>query len=354
MADLLDVVVIGGGQAGLSAAYYLNRSGMSYVVLDDQDTAGGAWLRGWDSLRLFSPAEYSSLSGWQMPPAEGDRYPSRDEVIGYLHRYEERYGFPIERPVHVTAVGRDGDAFVIETNRGARHARAVISATGTWSRPFVPDYPDASLFTGTQLHSAHYRNPEPYAGQTVVVVGGGNSGAQILAEVSKVARTVWATPEPPRFLPDDVDGRVLFQRATERFKGEASPPGGLGNIVMVPPVLEARERGVLESVRPFVRFTRDGVVWPDGTETHVDAVIWCTGFKPALEHLRPLGIIGPDGRIETVGSRCLKVPRLWLLGYGDWTGFASATLIGAARTARAVIPETLAKLEAYPPVVAGR
>jgi pyruvate/2-oxoglutarate dehydrogenase complex dihydrolipoamide dehydrogenase (E3) component len=123
---------------------------------------------------------------------------------------------------------------------------------------------------------------------------------------------------------------------------------------MVPPVLEARERGVLRSVRPLVRFTRDGVVWPDGTETHVDAVIWCTGFKPALEHLRHLGIIGPDERIETVGSRCLKVPRLWLLGYGDWTGFASATLIGAARTARAVMPEILAELEAHPPVVAGR
>jgi hypothetical protein len=117
---------------------------------------------------------------------------------------------------------------------------------------------------------------------------------------------------------------------------------------MVAPVLKARERAVLGSVRPFVRVTWDGVVWPDGTETHVHVLIWCTGFKPALEHLRPLGIIGPDERIETVGNRCLKVPRFWLLGYGDWTGFASATLIGAARTARAVMREILAELEAHP------
>lgn len=103
---------------------------------------------------------------------------------------------------------------------------------------------------------------------------------------------------------------------------------------MVPPVRDARERGVLKSVRPFDRFTEEGVVWSDGREEKIDAVIWCTGFKPALEHLRPLRVVEPGGRVELEGNRSIREPRLWLVGYGDWTGFASATLIGVGRSAR--------------------
>jgi putative flavoprotein involved in K+ transport len=137
-----------------------------------------------------------------------------------------------------------------------------------------------------------------------------------------------------------VDGRVLFERATERVRarmegGEAdAPKGGLGDIVMVPPVLEARERGVLHSVRPFTRFTPDGVVWQDGSLSAVDAVIWCTGFRPDLGHLAPLGVLEPDGRVAVENGRSTREPRLWLLGYGDWTGAASATLAGITRSAR--------------------
>jgi cation diffusion facilitator CzcD-associated flavoprotein CzcO len=211
-------------------------------------------------------------------------------------------------------------------------------------------HPGAELFEGEQLHSARYRDPEPFRGKTVLVVGGGNSGAQILAEVSRVARATWVTVSPPQFLPDDVDGRVLFRRATDRYRGQGddggAPAGGLANIVMVTPVREARERGALTSVRPFTRFTRTGVVWEDGSETQVDAVIWCTGFRPALDHLRGLDVITPEGRIEVDGNRSIREPRLWLMGYGDWTGFASATLVGATRTARELARSLLAALDA--------
>jgi pyruvate/2-oxoglutarate dehydrogenase complex dihydrolipoamide dehydrogenase (E3) component len=115
---------------------------------------------------------------------------------------------------------------------------------------------------------------------------------------------------------------------------------------MVPPVREARDRGALTSVRPFTRFTRTGVAWEDGSETEVDAVIWCTGFRPALDHLRDLGVITPEGRIEVDGNRAVREPGLWLMGYGDWTGFASATLVGATRTARALARNLLAALNA--------
>lgn len=358
-SGLLDVLVVGGGQAGLAVGYHLRRTGLSFAILDAGEGPGGAWRRAWDSLRAFSPARWSSLPGRIMPGGP-DRYPSRDEVVSYLADYEKRYGLPVHRPVRADAVEKRGE--VLAARIGSRigngsgstlvKARAVVSATGTWSEPYVPDYPGRGDFLGEQTHSAAYRAPGPYSGKRVMIVGGGNSAAQILAEVSRAARTTWATLGEPRFLPDDVDGRVLFERATERYRarqeGREGPPtrgeaGGLGDVVMVPPVKEARERGVLRSAGPFERFTEGGVVWPDGREEPFDAVIWCTGFRPSLGHLAPLGVVGPDGRVEVEeggsGTRSVAEPRLWLVGYGEWTGFASATLIGVGRSARATAEE---------------
>lgn len=178
-----------------------------------------------------------------------------------------------------------------------------------------------------------------------MIVGGGNSGAQILAEVSlSAAETTWVTQEEPSFLADDVDGRVLFERATARWRALQEGrsvdelPGGFGDIVMVPPVMEARTRGVLSSVRPFERMTPQGAVWSDGTSRSFDAVIWCTGFRPALDPLVPLGIV-KDEKVAVVGTSACDVPGLWLVGYGEWTGPASATLIGVMRTARSTAAE---------------
>lgn len=222
-------------------------------------------------------------------------------------------------------------------------------------RALHPLYPDQGLYGGVQLHSAHYAGPHAFTGQRVLVVGGGNSGAQILAEVSEVADASWVTPREPIFLPDDVDGRVLFERATARWQAktgigpEGLPPGGLGDIVMVPPVKAARGRGVLHAVRPFSRFTAEGVVWPDGTEEEIDAVIWCTGFDPALEHLRSLGVLTSEGKVAVTETRSIVEPRLWLVGYGEWTGFASATLVGVMRGARQTAREVEAALSVSAP-----
>lgn len=348
----VDVLVIGGGQAALATAYFLRRTSLSFLLLDEQATPGGAWLHGWDSLRLFSPATWSSIPGWPMPASEST-YPTRGEVIDYLARYEQRYQLPVLRPVHVDTVERDGDHLRVRAGERSWRARAVVSATGTWSSPYIPDYPGREQFAGVQLHSAHYSDPTPFAGKRVMIVGGGNSGAQILAEVSKVAETRWITPEPPLFLADDVDGRVLFERATERWKAQQEgrtveqPIGGLGDVVMVEPVREARSRGVLVSERPFARFTAHGVEWADGRSAEVDAVIWCTGFRPALSHLDELGVIESDGKVAVEGTRVLKQPNLWLVGYGEWTGAASATLIGVTRTARSTVSEIVAALDEH-------
>lgn len=341
---ILDVVVIGGGQSALTAAYFLRRSGLSYVLLDAETAPGGAWRHGWDSLRLFSPSAWSSIAGWPMP-AVSEETPHRDDVVDYLTQYERRYGFPIVRSTRVTRVEEIEGGLRAVSEGGYSDARVVISATGTWGCPFVPTYPGQEVFKGQQIHSAQYERPSDFEGKTVLVVGGGNSGAQIYAEVSKVSQATWVTNEAPKFLPDDVDGRVLFERATARLKAQQEgvepqkPVGGLGDIVMVPPVLEARGRGVLSAVRPFTHFTSSGVVWPSGVETKVDAVIWCTGFSPALDHLRDLGVVGHDGKVAVDENRSVDLPNLWLVGYGDWTGLASATLIGVTRTAREVVKQ---------------
>ncbi len=206
----------------------------------------------------------------------------------------------------------------------------------------MPDYRGRERFAGVQLHSAHYRRPLPFVGLRTMVVGGGNSGAQILAELSEVTEARWVTVEPPRFLPDDVDGRVLFERATaglracQEGRDVDTLPGGFGDIVMVPSVRKARDRGALESVRPFVEMGAHQVTWPDGRAEAIDAVIWCTGFRPALDHLSPLNLEDAAGRIPLDGPRASECPGLWLLGYGNWAGAASATLIGVGRIARKV------------------
>ena len=341
----------------MAVGYYLSRRiDLSFVILDLENGPGGAWRHGWDSLRAFSPARYSSLPGLLMPGG-AEKYPTRDEVVGYLADYEKRFKLPIRRPVRVEGVYREEGRLAVKMGRVRLPVRAVVSATGTWRRPHVPDYLGWESFRGEQTHSAHYVRPEPYAAKRVLVVGGGNSGAQVLAEVSRVAETSWVTLKEPTLLPDDVDGRVLFERATRRYRSmqegnEEEPVGGLGDIVMVPPVREARDRGALKSVRPFVSFTEEGVVWPDGTEEPIDAVIWCTGFRPSLGHLEPLGVIGDDGRVDTDGARSVLERRLWLVGYGDWIGYASATLVGVGRTARSAVEEIEGELAGGVPVEA--
>ena len=357
-----DVVVIGGGQAGLAVGFYLRRTSLHYVILDDQPEPGGAWRHTWPSLRLFSPAQWSSLPGWLMPrdsEASADEYPTRDAAIAYLAEYERRYALPIERPVRVHAVRAvsDGEAppdcLIVETTAGTIEARAVVSATGTWANPADAAIPGRESFRGTILHSAHYPGVTPFVGRRVIVVGGGNSGAQIAAELAEVADVAWATREPPTFLPEHVDGRYLFEQATARWRAlqegrTPDPPRSLGDIVLVPPVRAALARGMLVAVPMFERFTPHGVIWPDRRETPADAVILATGFRPALAHLASSGIVGADGRVAIAaggaGTRAAAPLPLWLVGYGEWTGFASATLIAVGRSARATVEEIVGHL----------
>ncbi|MEV6742543.1 ArsO family NAD(P)H-dependent flavin-containing monooxygenase [Streptomyces sp. NPDC051104] len=355
MTQHVDVVVVGGGQAGLAAGYHLRREGLDFVILDAGTAPGGSWQHMWDSLHLFSPAEHSSLPGRLMPAQAGGTSPDAGHVVDYLADYEKRYDLPVQRGTRVEAICRDGDRLLVEADTGTWRPRVVISATGTWSRPLLPAVPGRGVFTGRQLHTVNYRSPAAFAGQHVIVVGGGNSGAQIAADLAldgKV-KVTWVTQRPPRFLPDDIDGRALFDVATARRRAldagrsdtGRSDTGGvasLGDIVVVPPVRAARDADLLKASPMFVRVDRDGVVWVDGTRAEADAVIWCTGFRPALSHLAPLQLRSTRGHIATEGTLAVDEPRLHLLGYGDWTGPASATLIGVGRPAREAAREIAA------------
>ncbi|MEQ9101491.1 MAG: ArsO family NAD(P)H-dependent flavin-containing monooxygenase [Imperialibacter sp.] len=338
-----DVIVIGGGQSGLAVAYYLNRAGLNYVVLDASDNVGGSWQHYWYSLRLFSPAQWSSLPGVLMTGGP-DYYPTRNETIDYLRKYEEKYKFAIQRGVTVKDVKKAGRFFDIVTSKGTYQSKAVVSATGSFANPWMPELPGRDRFKGKVFHSSAYKRPDPFKSQQVAIVGEGNSGAQILAEVSKVAQTFWATSKPPKFLPDEVDGRYLFDAATQMYEakkaGREFTPPSLGDVVMVPPVKEARKRGVLEQAYPPIdHFTDLGIMLVNGQELLVDSVIFCTGFRPALNHLKGLVLNVSMGKVATVGTRSAEVRGLWLVGYGQWTGFASATLIGVGRSAKTTVEE---------------
>lgn len=354
----LDVCVIGAGQSALALGYYLRRlqrhearRPVSFALLDDQPGPGGAWSRGWDSLALFSPATYSSLAGRPMPPWRHDGNPSAAHVEAYLRDYESRYELPIQRPhrvIGVRADQRDPERIEVWSEAGTRwSARVVVNATGTWSRPFWPGFPGADSFAGTQLHTADYRSAAQVPGRRVLVVGGGNSGAQIAADLLHSDKQVtWAARNPPRFLPDEVDGRALFEVATSsvQARSQGLESGGvadLGDVVAVPSVRTARDRHGLRAIAMPQRLTATEAVWADGHTRQVEAVVWATGFRPALHHLRPLGLSTISGHPEvaapTPGSFAAASaddPRVYFLGYGDWCAPASATLIGVNRAAR--------------------
>ncbi|MEV7214089.1 ArsO family NAD(P)H-dependent flavin-containing monooxygenase [Kitasatospora cineracea] len=339
-AHRTQVLVVGGGQAGLAAGYYLRRAGLDFEILDASTAPGGSWQHSWDTLRLFSPAAHSSLPGRPMPGQPGQEYPDAAHTAAYLADYEKRYDLPVTRPVRVERIEDAGDGGLLaRTDSGTWHTRALVMATGTWQRPFVPALPGLHEYTGRQLHTHDYRSASEFTGQRVLVVGGGNSGAQIAADLTATATVRWATLRPPRFLPDEIDGRALFDLATRRVQGDGLRISDLGDIVATPPVRIARDAGRLAARPMFDHLDAEGAVWEDGERWPCDSIVWCTGFRPDLRPLSGLGLRGAAGRVPTDGTRALADPRIHLLGYGDWTGPASATLIGVGRTARTAVEQ---------------
>ncbi|GAA2135199.1 NAD(P)-binding domain-containing protein [Kitasatospora kazusensis] len=333
----VDVVVIGAGQAGLSAAYHLRRRGFTpfdgFVVLDADAAPGGAWAHRSPSLRMATVHGFHDLPDFELP-APDPQTPAREVVPGYFAAYEAMHALPVVRPVHVRAVSSRPDRrLLVETDAGDWSARALVNATGTWTRPFLPHYP--GHFAGRQLHYADYRGPEEFTGKRVVVVGGGASAVQVLSEVAAVGETVWVTRTPPVFRAGPFSqeaGREAVAMVEQRVR-QGLPVRSVVSVTGLGPSValrRARELGALERRPMFDRLTEHGVAWDGSEELAVDAIVWATGFRPEIGHLAPLGLRGPGGGIRMDGTQAADDPRVHLVGYGP-----SASTIGANRAGRA-------------------
>jgi thioredoxin reductase len=344
------VVVIGAGQAGLSAAYGLRRAGLEpgpgFVVLDGEDGPGGAWRHRWPTLRVDRTHRISDLPGLPFEPAD-PTLQAAQVVPEYFNTYERAFALQVRRPVRVGAVRDAAPDLLVETDVGTWRTRALINATGTWTRPFRPRYPGAETFRGRQLHTVEYRGPDEFAGMRVVVVGGGTSAVQLLLEIAPLAAaTTWVTRRPPVFHEgpfDDEFGRAVVARVEERVRAGLPPQSVVGatGLALTPEVRAAQESGVLHRLPMFARITPDGIAWADGTTAAADVILWATGWRAALGHLTPLRLRGTGGGIAVDGTRVRSDPRIHLVGYGP-----SASTIGANRAGRAAAREVMALLRA--------
>jgi putative flavoprotein involved in K+ transport len=356
-----DAIVIGAGQAGLAAGYHLQRAGKRFTILESGPQAGGSWPYYYESLRLFSPARFSSLPGLPFP-GDPERYPARDEVIDYLRAYTAYFRLPIETQAHVSTIERTEDSFTVLTEDGRTfQARTLIAATGSFQRPFLPQLPGQEQYQGTIMHSMDYRTPASFANQRVIVVGAGNSAVQIAAELARHAQVTLASRAPVRFVTQRPLGRDvhfwwwLLKLDTSPF---AHPIGALFRRLVGhagPRVLDTGVyRAALAAQKPdqqtlFSRLTTDGVIWEDGRAEQVDAVIFATGYRPNLGYLASLGALDQHGQALHRDGLSTSVPGLGFVGLSDQRTMASATLRGVGADA-AVVVQTLLKIREERPV----
>jgi len=348
-----DVVVIGAGQAGLSSAYHLRASGLDFVVLDANPGPGGAWQHRWPTLRMATVHGIFDLPGMRFdPPSPSAR--AADAVPAYFAVFEHTFDLDVRRPVSVSAVRDEPDGRLrVTTDHGDWLARGLVNATGTWTRPFWPHYPGQETFRGRQLHTADYRGPADFAGKRVVVVGGGTSAVQLLMEIADVAAaTTWVTRRPPVFREGPFTqeyGRAAVAKVEERVRAGLPPRSvvSVTDLPLTPLVAEGRARGILVPRPMFERIVPDGVVFADGAHQPADVILWCTGWRAALDHLAPLKLRAPGGGIVVDGTRVVADPRVHLVGYGP-----SASTVGANRAGRTAAHDLRTLLTAPAPPAA--
>jgi len=354
-----DSIVIGAGQAGLSASYHLRRLGIDHLVLDANDAPGGAWQHRWDSLTMDDVHGVADLPDGPAPGRSRDR--ANHAVPDWFAHYEREHELPVLRPVRVERVTSDGDLLVVHAGERTWATRTVVNATGTWTHPFVPRYPGQETFRGEQLHTVDYAGPEHFRDKRVLVVGGGASAIQLLGEIRPVADTVWVTRREPVWRDrGEIDGRAAI-RMVERRVAQGLPPASVVSatgLALRPQERLAESLGAYRRRPMFASIEPDGVRWADGSFERVDVILWATGFRPAVRHLAPLRLKSEYGGIPLLSGgadvqtsvTAATDPRVQLVGYGP-----SASTIGGNRAGRAAALAVRRHLRALerPSVAAG-
>ncbi len=366
-----EVLVIGAGPAGLATAAVLKRRGIHATVLEKSDNVAASWRKHYDRLHLHTVRWLSHLPGYRFSREHG-RWVSRDGVIRYLEGYVRHHGLDVRTGVEVMGLERDGDDWLLDTSEGRSRARHVVVATGYNHTPVLPDWPGRDGFEGDLIHGQDYRNPEPYEGRDVLVVGSGNTGAEIAVDLVEggAARVRIAVRTPPAVMlreangmPSQVTGVMLrhvplpiadaLGRASARMiVGDLSEYG-------LPPNPRPITRAVKEDVVPILdvglvklvkqrkvevvagveRFEGRDVVLMDGSGIQPDAVIACAGYARGLEPLvGHLGLLGHKGRpVVHGGDTHPNAPRLHFIGYTNpISGMFREFGITARRIARAI------------------
>jgi putative flavoprotein involved in K+ transport len=341
---LLDVVVVGGSQAGLAMAWHLARQGLRFVVLEAGPEVGHVWRNRWDSLKLFTPSQFDALPGMAFP-APADTYPTKDPVADYLRDYAKAFDLPVRLNARATSLTQTDEGFEVRTADDIFQARQVVVATGPFQVPFIPPMASKLDPSVTQLHSADYRHPQALPDKPVLVVGGGNSGFQIAEELA-ATRTVdlsIATTYP--MLPQRFAGRDLFWwlirlrlmrvTASSRLGRRVS---GRGEFVIGTNRRRLEGKGVrfrprlVDAEGRTVRFADHSLL------EEVGVVVWATGYRPDYAWIHIPGVVREGHVMHRRGVT--EVPGLYFLGL-SWQHTRGSALLGFVNDDAAYLAEQI-------------
>ncbi|MCU1516577.1 MAG: portal protein [Pseudarthrobacter sp.] len=344
VAGTLDTMIIGGGQAGLAMGHYLKEQNRTFLILDAHPRPGDAWRQRWDSLRVFTPAKYDGLPGAPFP-ADPLSFPTKDDVAGYLEGYAAHFGLPVSNGVRVERLWREGGRFIAAANGQRWEAHNVVVATGSSQAPRVPGFAADLAPAITQLHSSDYRNSGQLQDGPVLVVGLGNSGAEIGIEVCR-SHSTFVAGKPGGEIPvKHGPTAARYFLPVVRFLGLhvltlGSPVGrkvAPGFKLHAAPLIRTKSKDLAAAgvqLVPRVAGVEDGLpVLADGTRLDVANVIWCTGFTDDFRWIDP-ALLDGGGLPRQERGVALDTPGLFFLGQEFLYAAASATLPGVSRDAR--------------------
>jgi putative flavoprotein involved in K+ transport len=355
--ERVNTVVIGAGQAGLSAGYHLQQKRVSFVILDASERVGDVWRKRWDSLRLFTPAKFAGLDGMAFP-APPDSFPTKDEMGDFLEAYARRFALPLRLGVRVDRVSRQGDRFLVVAGSRRFEADNVIVAMANYQKPRVPPFAGELDPAIVQLHSFDYRNPAQLRDGGVLVVGAGNSGAEIALESVRGHKT-WLAGRGTGHVPFRIDGvaarllltRLVLRVVFHRILTVATPIGrrvrpkmlhAAGPLVRVKPQWLAAAG--IDRV-PRVVGVRNGLpILEDGRVLDVANVVWCTGFQPGFSWI-DLPVFAPDGAPEHERGIVTSEPGLFFIGLHFLYAFSSTMIHGVGRDAERIADAVAARTQ---------